>query len=292
MRTCPSILTIPLVSGCVAAEPALPALEAPRVIAVIAQPAEARPGDSVRYEAVVALPDPSASPPRIRWSYCSDARPLGENGPVAEACARAPTGQSIHTGSVLSAVVPKDACARFGSEAPAGLRPADADLTGGDYQPLRLALDGGSVAVFRQRIRCALANAPVADAQRYAAEYADNQAPAIARLVAWVDGGEQSFDALPASTDAELRLEAAPHARERYLRYDPTQARLVEQREHLHVRWWAAHGQLDVAESELVNGVASVRISAGDGAPIQVWAVLSDDRGAASVARASFGSAL
>jgi hypothetical protein len=278
-------------TACVAESPPVPPLDAPTLVAVIAVPAEARPGERVSYEAVVANTERDADAAQLRWSFCSTPRPLGENGPVAQACAKAPEAAPQHTSTRFSAVLPKDACAVFGSETPAGTRPNDADRTGGYYQPLRIALDSGGVAVFRQRIRCALANAPVAESQRYARDYGNNQAPAIARLFARVGGLERELDTLAPGSDAELVLTADPAARETYLRYDPAQGQLVSARERLTAQFWAEHAELDESAAELVDGVANVRVHGADGSPIRVWAVLSDDRGAASVESAWLGPA-
>src|SRR5512143_3412077 len=60
-------------------------IEAPRVLAVIADPAEARPGAQVSYTVVVAAPDgPVAATPR--WAFCVAPKPPTEDNAVGGGC--------------------------------------------------------------------------------------------------------------------------------------------------------------------------------------------------------------
>jgi hypothetical protein len=60
-------------------------IDQPRVLAVIAEPAEAHPGDMVSYRAVVASPDgPVSDPPA--WAYCTAPKPPTEDNVVSADC--------------------------------------------------------------------------------------------------------------------------------------------------------------------------------------------------------------
>jgi hypothetical protein len=146
-----------------------------RILAVRSLPAEARDGEAVDLEALVASADPSAEP-GITWSLCVDRKPLSELGPVSPRCLTSPepvpdvTERVEGTGSSVSTVLPGDACRLFGPELPepkpgepAG-RPVDPDPTGGFYQPFVAWLDGEAVLA-STRIACRIRD--VAFASRY-----------------------------------------------------------------------------------------------------------------------------
>jgi hypothetical protein len=135
-----------------------------RILAVRSLPAEARDGEEVTLEALVASTDPSAEP-EISWSLCVDRKPLSELGPVSPRCLATPdplpdiTERIQGTGDTVSTALPGDACRLFGPELPdpkpgepAG-RPVDPDPTGGFYQPFVAWLDGASVLA-STRIAC------------------------------------------------------------------------------------------------------------------------------------------
>src|SRR3954469_271713 len=78
-----------IASGCAGCDSGLDQrlaiIDRPRVLAVIADPPEARPGASVRYTAVVASPDgPVAASPR--WAFCIAPKPPTEDNAVASDC--------------------------------------------------------------------------------------------------------------------------------------------------------------------------------------------------------------
>ncbi|MFM2421060.1 MAG: hypothetical protein RL385_5783 [Pseudomonadota bacterium] len=93
------------------------------------------------------------------------------------------------------------------------MRPVEADATGGYYRPVRIALESGAAFVFRHRITCRLAAAPVTDAQRYAREATPNLAPDFGevdeeslRVHATYSAGSASAVELAADPGAELQL--------------------------------------------------------------------------------------
>lgn len=165
----------------------------PRLLAVRAEPAEAGPGESVRFVALYAGSAGAIDDAPIDWALCSARKPLAELGPVSQAClelthpALVPIGEGIEA----SGAVPREACRLFGPEpppaedgAPAG-RPVDPDVTGGYAQPLRLRVPGNdadSVALFELRLACGLFGATQAEAAEHAQRYRRNVAPEITLL--------------------------------------------------------------------------------------------------------------
>lgn len=175
----------------------------PRLLAVRAEPAEAGPGESVRFVALYAGADGAIDAP-IDWAFCTARKPLAELGPVSQACLElthstlVPLGEGIEA----SGAVPREACRLFGPEpppaedgAPAG-RPVDSDITGGYAQPLRLFVPGDdSAALFELRLACGLFGATQAEAAEYTQRYRRNVAPAIRALdLVHEDGRVVSLD--------------------------------------------------------------------------------------------------
>lgn len=136
-------------------------VDTPRVLAVIAEPAEARPGANVTYRAVIAGPDgPIASEPA--WAYCTTPKAPTEDNVVSPGCVAGDALVPLASDAMsATGTLPMDGCLRFGPDVPpGGFRPRDADLTGGFYQPVRV--DTGElapIAVGLSRITCNLANA-------------------------------------------------------------------------------------------------------------------------------------
>jgi hypothetical protein len=141
-----------------------------RVLAVRSEPAQAAPGDSVKYSALVVDPSGTLSDARIDWAYCTASKPIAEGNDVSSACLAARGAQLVELGVGASASgrVPQDGCQQFGPDVPesqpgqpAG-RPADPDPTGGYYQPLRLLLDAQGTtftAIGDTRLTCGLPGA-------------------------------------------------------------------------------------------------------------------------------------
>src|SRR6185503_942696 len=119
-------------------------VDAPRIAAIRAEPAEVKPGATVSYSALVVSPLGTVEDPALDWSFCTDPKPLGENE-IANADCLADKVAAIGTSTAagIQATVPKEACRTFGSETQGTeLRARDPDSSGGYYQPLRVLLDG------------------------------------------------------------------------------------------------------------------------------------------------------
>src|SRR5687767_7588117 len=124
---------------------------APRLLAVIAEPAEAEPDQQVSYRALVVDQNGVRSDATLAWFYCNAPKPLSELGPVSTECLARASGklQMIGRGPTVDGALPDQSCATFGPNLPqpeegqAPGRPVDADETGGYSQPLMLGLNTG-----------------------------------------------------------------------------------------------------------------------------------------------------
>lgn len=271
-----------LLTSCIDADESSPSrVDRPRILAVLATPAEATPGAAVQYRALVASPAGPVTP-GLSWSFCLSARPATENGAAAHACV-ATQERPVADGQVeVHASMPSDACMLFGSETPSGRAPHRADASGGYYQPVRVALGPDEVAIFRHRIRCALPNAPLASAREYAQRYVPNVAPRIARIRAFVAGLEHPLDALPRVDELTLRLELEPDSFESYLLYDAHDNALVDKPEVLSVSWFVSAGELRDFWTTNVGAQVDNRWR-GPPEDAWLWLVARDDRGASTV---------
>jgi len=163
------VLTRTLALGMLVLAACVPALEdhdarvdAERVLAVRAEPAEAAPGQTVTLVALVARADGTVHvTPDL--AFCTARRPLGELGPAATACVDG-AADALVSVDPPSAIVPRDACRLFGPDVPPSVdgqppgRPADPDATGGYAIPVRAELDG-AVTIFPLRVSCGFAGA-------------------------------------------------------------------------------------------------------------------------------------
>lgn len=247
-------------------------LTRPQVLAIVATPAEQRPGQEATYAAIVGGPDTTAAAlvgAQLAWATCAAPRPLGEEGPIDPACLDRGTEAQVPlaaTGTVVRARVPVDACRTFGPDPPPGdFRAQDPDATGGYYLPLvvqGLDLD----VVFGHRLRCGVARAPADLARAFEAEYRDNRAPEVTALRH--DG-------------ATLRLELPPAAAETYPVVAPSGDALERRTEQLTVTWWASAGALGSPRAVVVDGAAETPWQADSAAT--AWAVVRDERGGVTV---------
>jgi hypothetical protein len=73
-RAAPPLLALvgALLGGCI--QPLDPAsiVRTPRILAIVAEPPEARPGQDVVFRAMIAIPDGAARPLSLRWTSCVD----------------------------------------------------------------------------------------------------------------------------------------------------------------------------------------------------------------------------
>lgn len=183
-----------------------------RIYAVRAEPAEAAPGDTVRFVALYAGRDGIESEAPIDWAVCTGRKPLAELGPVAPAClaevsdALVPIGQGIEA----SGVIPRDACRLFGPEPPPATagepagRPVDPDATGGYAQPVRLLDGDGNVSLFELRLACGLFGATQAESVAFTQRYRRNTPPSIERVELEREDGREVVieDGVPAEVRA------------------------------------------------------------------------------------------
>ncbi|MBX3219325.1 MAG: hypothetical protein KF795_02325 [Labilithrix sp.] len=203
----------------------------PRVLAVRATPAEAKPGLAVTLTALVAAPAGSASPDGLEWAMCLARKPLTELGPVAEECVER-FGQGgedflrLGRGPVVTGTVPADACRRFGPLAPPAAaggvagRPVDPDLSGGYHQPIVLGSEAGT-ALASVRLACGVVGVPNAESIRYGQGYRPNENPEIERVEivsgdprVIAPGLESPGAKVPPSARVELRVSWAACPRE------------------------------------------------------------------------------
>jgi len=276
-----------------------------RVVAVRATPAEARPGESVSWEALVLSPLPDTSATKIDWAMCSSPRNPSDSITVAMACFAAadptPGSMAVVTaiagaqGASAKASIPSDACRKIGPEVPqtsetgAAQRPPDADITGGYQLPIRLVLTdptGTDVSFDRQRVHCNLASAPAAAAREYAERYVFNVNPSIVALElggtsAAVDGSARF--GVPAGSRVPMRIQWPPEAKETYVLFDPVARAIAERSENLETAWFTNGGEFE-RDRTTPDGDSTVTsneliLDPGVTQPVTVWIVLRDDRG-------------
>lgn len=248
-------------------------VDQPRVLAVRAEPAEAKPGSVITYSALVASPDgPLADPPS--WAYCTAPKPPTEDNAVSEQCLETSALVELGTNPEVTGTLPSDGCIRFGPDTPpGGFRPRDPDPTGGYYQPVRAQV-GDLLAFGLSRITCKLPTAPAEVAREYDLRYAANQNPVL----------EPSLLAtVPANSDVVLSASWPADAVETFLYYDSLSQSLVERRETMRVSWFVTAGALAVDASAVADDDSATSVSTTWRTPasgdVWLWFVLRDSRG-------------
>jgi hypothetical protein len=173
-----------------------------RVLAVRAEPAEARPGATVRYSALVADGQGTLRNAFLAWFYCLAQKPLAELGPIDRSCLSASSENLSEIGGGLSvrATLPRDACMLFGPNVPQPApgeepsRPVDPDATGGYKQPVMLGVSAGdegeTLNLFEQRIACDLPGVSSELNREYRLRYHANENPRLRALIATRASGE------------------------------------------------------------------------------------------------------
>lgn len=244
-------------------------VDAPRILAVRAEPAEGKPGDAIALSVLVVAPDGTMTP-RPSWAVCTARKPLSELGPVNPACVRfdgdavAPLGE----GTFTRLTMPRDACQNFGPDRPppkdgepAG-RPLDPDGTGGYYQPVvvRTSPAVSATSTFDVRVTCGLPDATQDVRVAYEARRHPNTNPAFDQFVAVRSSETRDLRALASAGDA---LEVAPGeslvlrvawspcttedpctGAELYPYVDPATRALGSKREWLRVAWYGTLGAM------------------------------------------------
>jgi hypothetical protein len=240
-----------------------------RVLAVVSEPAEVKPGATAMYSALIAGPDgPVADAPA--FSFCTAPKPPTQDNAVSAACTNDP--------SALAPIgpVPANACMQFGPDVPpGGFRPRDPDPTGGYYQPVLADEPDADLAFGFTRITCNLANAPGDVAHDYQTMYVANQNPTLDPL---------ALTDVTAGSDVMLTASWPADAVETYLYYDQVAQVLVVRREAMRVSWFATGGTLAVDASAVAETDDSLSVSTTWHAPTTpgpawLWLVLRDSRG-------------
>ncbi len=251
-------------------------IEDMRVLAIVSEPPEARPGEVVQLSALVASPDGTETLAPV-WSVCTRPRTSAERTGVTQPCLR---GEALEPVSGSMSVL-ADACARFGPNPPPAdgdaqpQRPSDPDSTGGYFLPVRAQVEDGS-AFGAVRIRCDLPGVTRAIFEAFEDRYVANENP--------------SFDArAPLSArvgeTVELEVTTPASASEPYVRYDSERGVLVEAREWIRVQWFVTEGTLARGEATLepTDGespsVTSRWRAPQSAAFVHGWVVVTDARG-------------
>jgi hypothetical protein len=176
------------------------------VLAVQSVPAERAPRDDkpVKYRALFASPDEQADPSGLQWAYCMIRKPITVIGPAALEC-YAPGGKgliSLGTGLTAEGIIDKEDCSIFGPSPPVPKgdeppsRPADPDVSGGYYQPVRVLVPTDQetdYVVGVTRIGCGIAGATAEQSIDYNDRYRPNENPAIDEIVVTHSGGEKEM---------------------------------------------------------------------------------------------------
>lgn len=263
-----------------------------RIVAVQAEPPEAKPGERVQFSMLVAGPNGPAASPKVDWALCRTPKPLTENGSVSTACLGEGVEPLDERTLELGARIPNDACALFGPEVTsADLRPRDPDLTGGYFQPVRVRLtefrNAGTQAFAFVRLRCNLPDAPADVARLFGEQYVANRNPAILSVERWAEGTRVPFTT---GTEGEVvALRVSWESPERFLAYDVRDRALRMRREDMRVSWYVTGGVLlhdrtgrtgeePEAFSENAWTLPSSRATS------HLFVVLRDDRGGVSFA--------
>jgi hypothetical protein len=205
-------------------------VETYRVLAIQSEPAEwlkvldpdtnrAKPA---AYRALVVDPLGTVTNADLEWAFCTLPKPLTELNDVSIACFQddprfiVPMGR----GATATGEIPENACRQFGPDIPEdqSFRPADPDVTGGYYQPLRVLyrpVPGQVIpALEKVRIRCGLPGASQEQLSTFNRSYHLNTNPVIASLVADLPSGPQTLRSLEADpTAAPPALALAPGQR-------------------------------------------------------------------------------
>jgi hypothetical protein len=273
----------------------------PLILAIRGTPPEAAESAAVTYDALAVDATGTVAAPPIDWAQCLAPDPPANGNDVSSACLTIP--DDAGPAPTFMAALPDDACMLFGPETPPpqkgkpSTRPADADTTGGYYQPIRATWSVGAnppLAFALERILCRLANAPVEAAGEYAADYLPNQNPQLADLILDPAGtGTPLFTrgqtattpaTITAGQTVTLQADWTAGSAETFLVWDVVSLSLVMQQESLRLSWFATGGSFlhdasgrGAAETETFtqNGWTAPNVAG----PVHFWIVLRDDRG-------------
>ena len=262
-----------------------------RVLAVKSEPAEAAPGATLTWTALVATPSQSEAPPAPSWSLCNAPKPPTENAVVSSACLSAAALLPLGQGITIQGQIPFDSCSLFGPDTPpGGFRPPDPDITGGYYQPVRVDLLHAPPTFHEQRVRCALGQASADIASQFGMAYVPNQNPHLFGLSARSHGEDLGLDRIPAGAQLELEASWSAADAETYAYFDRTTQAVLMQREALSVAWYVDAGKLELESSGRADTDPALTANNTFTAPSvpgtsTLWLVLRDSRGGVDFAR-------
>jgi hypothetical protein len=257
---------------------------APRILAVRAEPAEAKPGTTVMFSALVAAP-PGVAGGAPTWSFCVAPKPLTDDDIVSTACLGTSALLAAGGGESITAPTPSNACSLFGPDIPAGgLRPRDPDSTGGYYQPLRVDLDSFEPTFALVRIECDLANASAAMASAFAQTYVPNHNPQLLPLTASLGGMAVALDAIPVGRRVDLTAGWPASSAETYAYYDAASDTVGTKREALMLAWYASSGSVGQqatgrAGDDPATSSGNTWTAPSSAGTSKLWIVLRDSRG-------------
>jgi hypothetical protein len=269
------------------------------LLAMMGEPPEAKPGDKVTYSYLLASPSGTVADPTAGWDVCLTPKPPAENNSVSSACNPPTPGAAL--GLTFDAPMPTDACQLFGPIAPpvqAGkpaIRPRDPDATGGYYLPVRVKLSDlptGDVTGFAfERITCNLANAATDIIKDYNTRYQANKDPGIVStdlvapsgIRANLDTAAPTVSVAPGDT-VDFEATFTEGSAETFPVLDPTRDALVDQRESLHMSWFATagsfvHARTGVASTETATSTTNTWKAPAEAMDVYLWLVLRDSRG-------------
>ena len=261
----------------------------PRILAVLSEPAETKPGDGVMYSALVVDVDGTHAAAPIAWGFCATPKTIAENDAVSPACL-APSGVTPITATAgsdaVSTTAPMTTCALFGPDMPpaSGLRPRDPDPTGGYFLPVRARTDS-DIAFGLARTTCDLANAPGDATLQFNAAYVANKNPHISGVFR-VDaaGNESAFAAASASEAVHVRVRWPDADAEHYAYFDPASVNVQDRRESMRVSFYTTAGSFDLdasgrAEDDSESFTDDTWNAPARAGVAHAWLVLRDARG-------------
>lgn len=291
-------------------------VDGPAVVAAQASPAEVRPGATVAMRALDIGPGGPA-PRALDWAYCTRRPSLTTPGTLSPDCygATGPALVPLGAGGGVSGTLPRDVCQTFGPDQPTPLpgrpaaRPADADGTGGYYQPVRLlAPDAALPIAFGVRALCNLAGATPAQQAERDRRYRLNANPTISGLTVGGGAPVPALEADPAAVTSvpagaaltltaswpscpegpETEGPAAPGCggAEPYVWFDPVARVFTVRREELVVSWYSTAGRFVTsrtgrteAEAATLNDSPNQWTAPATPGDVWLWVVVHDPRG-------------
>lgn len=258
-------------------------LDEPRLLAIRAEPAEARPGDAVHYQALIASAEGTIDE-TVEWAFCNKRTPLSSLGSVHPDCAQPSDpaledfGEDAQEPDEAEGILPGLGCRIFGPEIPAPMpdeppgRPFDPDGTSGYFQPVRAMYfvdDEPRFAFQKTRIFCGIGVGSSEDRIEFNRRYKMNTNPDLSSVKIYADellvlerrAGEPQAEIPRVDRTSVIRVEVewppCPGSidelgedgcagAEPFVYYDQDALEIVERREAMRVAWYSTGGVFDV----------------------------------------------